>query len=115
MTHDFFTEQPIKGLTADVNHSSQTPADCFKGARIYYIHRVLHDWPEDKAREILLNLKPAFAQGHSRLVVNEVVLPPSGATSDQTSLDLTMMALVSGEERSEKAWSDLIEFCGFRI
>lgn len=61
------------------------------------------------------NIKPAMTKGHSRLVINEVVLPSKGATLDQTSLDLTMMALVSGRERTEEDWSRLIESCGLRV
>ncbi|KAK4498624.1 hypothetical protein PRZ48_011283 [Zasmidium cellare] len=108
MAHDFFTEQPIKEYcTIGKIGYPATTRPCLPDR--------LHGRPEDKAREILQNLKPAFVRGHSRLVVNEVVLPPRGATSDQTSLDLTMMALVSGGERSEEAWSNLIESCGFRV
>ncbi|KAI9729020.1 MAG: hypothetical protein M1828_000105 [Chrysothrix sp. TS-e1954] len=39
MGHDFFTKQPIQGAAA------------------YFMHSVLHDWPDDKALEILYNLK----------------------------------------------------------
>ena len=40
--HDFFTEQPVKG------------------ARAYYLHSILHDWPDERAKAILEMLKPAL-------------------------------------------------------
>ncbi|KAL4746853.1 hypothetical protein BDW72DRAFT_183937 [Aspergillus terricola var. indicus] len=94
--HDFFTEQPVKA------------------ARAYYLHSVLHDWPDDLCRKILANLVAAMKPGYSKLLINENVIPNTGAYWETTSLDLIMMQLGSGE-RTERQWRSLLESAGLRI
>ena len=43
------------------------------------------------------------------------VLADEQAAWQHLSLDLTMMAQVSSQERTEKEWSDLIGSCGLKI
>ncbi|CAI7573252.1 unnamed protein product [Penicillium palitans] len=94
--HDFFTEQPVKG------------------ARAYYMHSVLHDWPDDLCRKILANTVAAMKPGYSKLLVNENVIPDTGAYWETTSLDLIMMEIGSGE-RTERQWHALLESAGLKI
>ncbi|BCS20287.1 uncharacterized protein APUU_20719A [Aspergillus puulaauensis] len=94
--HDFFTEQPVKG------------------ARAYYMHSVLHDWPDNLGRKILANLVAAMKPGYSKLLVNENVIPDTGAYWETTSLDIIMMQIGSGE-RTERQWRALLESAGLKI
>ncbi|KAJ5172351.1 hypothetical protein N7492_004944 [Penicillium capsulatum] len=94
--HDFFTEQPVKG------------------ARAYYLHSVLHDWPDHICHKILLNLVDAMKPGYSRLLINENLIPDRGAYWETTSLDLIMMEIGSGE-RTERQWRTLLGNVGLRI
>lgn len=81
-THDFFTEQPVKG------------------ARAYFMRSILHDWPDYKCRIILRHLKDAMEPGYSRILVNDVVralrypqFPPSSPlvlTLYRRSLQISM-------------------------
>ncbi|KAJ5189077.1 Winged helix-turn-helix transcription repressor DNA-binding [Penicillium cf. griseofulvum] len=95
-SHDFFTEQPVKG------------------ARAYYMHSVLHDWPDELCRKILANTVAAMRPGYSKLLVNENVIPDTGAYWETTSLDLIMMEIGSGE-RTERQWHVLLESAGLKI
>ncbi|RAL10943.1 S-adenosyl-L-methionine-dependent methyltransferase [Aspergillus homomorphus CBS 101889] len=94
--YNFFTEQKVKG------------------ARAYYLHSILHDWPDDTCRRILANLVAAMTPGYSKLLVNENVIPDTGAYWETTSLDLIMMSVGSGE-RTEGQWRGLLESAGLRI
>lgn len=47
--------------------------------------------------------------GYSRLLINEYVIPVTGAHWEATSLDLMMMSLMSSKERTEDDWCGLIE------
>ncbi|KAJ5163998.1 Winged helix-turn-helix transcription repressor DNA-binding [Penicillium coprophilum] len=94
--HDFFTEQPVKG------------------ARAYYMHSVLHDWPDELCRKILANTVAAMRPGYSKVLVNENVIPDTGAYWETTSLDLIMMEIGSGE-RTERQWHSLLESVGLKI
>ncbi|KAI3055099.1 hypothetical protein CBS147353_11362 [Aspergillus niger] len=91
MKYDFHQEQPIKG------------------ARAYYIHSTLHNWPDSVCDSILANVKAAMKQGYSKLLINENVLPVTGAHWETTGLDMMMLTLFSSQERTEKMWYDLIE------
>ncbi|KAH9905020.1 S-adenosyl-L-methionine-dependent methyltransferase [Xylariomycetidae sp. FL2044] len=98
MGYDFFTEQPIKG------------------ARVYYMHTVLHDWPDEKAADIARGVMRAMKPGYSRLLVHENVIPPMAQDPEQTTLDRIMMTLLGGKERSAADWSELLEGkCGLKI
>ena len=52
MTHDFFTEQPVKG------------------ADVYFFRAIFHDWPEKYCVKILKSLIPALKKG-SRVVIQD--------------------------------------------
>ncbi|KAE8151969.1 O-methyltransferase [Aspergillus avenaceus] len=91
MEYDFHTEQPVKG------------------ARAYFIHSILHNWPDDVCESILAQAKKAMKPGYSRLLLNENVVPDTGAHWETTGLDMIMLALFSSEERTRTAWYDLIE------
>ncbi|OQE46563.1 hypothetical protein PENCOP_c001G01452 [Penicillium coprophilum] len=98
MEYDFHQEQPVKG------------------ARAYYIHSTLHNWPDDVCESILARVKEAMKPGYSRLLINENVVPHIGAHWETTGLDMLMLTLFSSEERTSTAWYDLIERrAGLRI
>ncbi|KAI9652255.1 MAG: hypothetical protein M1831_007103 [Alyxoria varia] len=97
MSHDFLTEQPVKG------------------ARAYYLHHILHDWPDDGCRKILEALKPAMKKGESRVLINEVVVPAQGAIMSDTTHDMIMMNLFGARERDEGAWHDLLGSVGMKV
>ncbi|KAI1800861.1 S-adenosyl-L-methionine-dependent methyltransferase [Daldinia bambusicola] len=88
--YDFFTPQPIKG------------------ARAYYLHIVLHNWPDDKATEILKNTADAMEPGYSKILIYEDVVSMRELSIQATFADMTMMALCSSAERSENDWHRLV-------
>jgi len=97
MAHDFFTPQPIRG------------------ARAYYLHSVLHDWPDPLCRQILLNIISAMKPGYSKILINDHVIPEKGAYYETTALDIVMMNLFSAGERREKSWNELLNSIGLKV
>ena len=91
MGHDFFTPQPVRG------------------AKVYHLKSVLHDWPDESCRQILSNLKSAMEKGYSRILINEMVIQDQGADWFSTSMDILMMMVVGAHERREREWKALIE------
>jgi len=54
--------------------------------------------------------------GHSRLLINEHIIPRAGSHWEVTYMDVYMMALYGARERTEAEWRDLLEGkCGLRI
>ncbi|KAJ9213428.1 hypothetical protein DTO166G4_4871 [Paecilomyces variotii] len=97
MAHDFFLPQPVQG------------------SRAYFMHAVLHDWPDDKAKQLLSNTREAMVKGYSKLFVYEIVLPPTGASISQATMDVNMMSLLSASERTQSAWERLLGDAGLKI
>ena len=86
------------------------------GARAYYLHQILHDWPDEQCRQILRCLKPALlADAGSRILINEMVVPPTGASMNNSAYDLIMMAMSSASARGERGWRDLISSAGLKV
>ena len=95
--HDFFTEQPVKG------------------AKVYFMHSVLHDWSDENARKILTPTKKALKPGYSKILINENVVNDQGADWKVTSFDWTMLAVGGACERTETQWRDLLGSVGLKI
>lgn len=112
MEHDFFTKQPVKGMCPSTTRIHQLT---LSGARAYYMHSCLHDWPDSKAHDILTSLKPGMTKGYSKLLINENVVPDQGAHWLSTALDIVMMANFSAKERTEQNWRALLQSAGFKI
>ena len=85
------------------------------GAKAYYMHGVLHDWPDASALRILENQKSAMRPGYSRLLIHDHVVGRALDHPHATAYDLTMMGMVAGKERTEGDWQDLVARAGMRV
>jgi O-methyltransferase domain/Dimerisation domain len=85
------------------------------GADAYLLSRVLHDWDDAEALAILRACRRATADDATLLVV-EAVLPPRAADDPAAvRMDLHMLALLHGRERSEAEFRALLATAGFRL
>lgn len=97
MKYDFFTPQPIKG------------------ARAYYYRCVFHNWPDKDCISILQNTAAAMERGYSKLLIFEWILPDSGTPLYPALLDINMMTLLNGVERTRGQWTALLEAAGLKV
>jgi len=84
------------------------------GADAYFLRHIIHDWDDEKAGLILRNIRRAMPEG-ARLLVVEHVLPPGDTPSFGKLLDLNMLLLPGGVERTEAVFRRLFEGAGFRL
>jgi hypothetical protein len=84
------------------------------GADAYFLRHIIHDWDDDRALAILRNIRRAMPEG-ARLLVVEHVLPPGNEPSFGKLLDLNMLLLPGGLERTEAEFRKLYEDAGFRL
>jgi hypothetical protein len=90
-------------------------AEVPSGADAYLLSRVLHDWDDEAAHRILATCRAAMASG-SRLVIADVVLPASAADNPHAiRMDLLMLLLLGGHERTEDAFRRLLAGAGFEL
>lgn len=81
----------------------------FVGARVYFLHNIIHDWDDDKARVTLKHLAAAMKKGYSKLLLWEYVLPAKNVPPTLATLDWEMMTFWAASERSEGQWKALLE------
>ncbi|KAF2967108.1 hypothetical protein GQX73_g6483 [Xylaria multiplex] len=86
-----------------------------KGARIYFMKFILHDYADEQCMQILRNVKASMVKGYSYLVINDFILPDVGCGLLQSQWDLMMMVLLSSMERTEAQWRALLESAGLSI
>ncbi len=84
------------------------------GGDAYVFSRVLHDWPEAKARLLLENARKAITEG-GVLLLWEAVVPPGDEPSLTKDIDLTMLFLLGGAERTEAEWRTMLDATGFDL
>jgi len=84
------------------------------GGDVYVMSRVLHDWPDDKAALLLANCRKAISDD-GILLIRDSVLPEGDAASQAKQIDLTMLIMTGGMERSEDEWRSLLLPAGFNL
>lgn len=84
------------------------------GADAYLLSHVIHDWDEHRALAVLRNCREAM-NPDGRLLLVEMVIPPGDEPHPGKMLDMVMMSLTGGMERSEGEYRELLEAVGFRL
>ncbi len=85
------------------------------GADAYVLKHIVHDWPEEQALRILRNVRAAIKPG-GKLLIAEMVIPEQGDQPHSGKLvDLWLMLLVGGRERTPGQYADLLARAGFRL
>ena len=70
-------------------------ADC------YVMSNIVHDWADDEARAILRAVREAAATD-STLLLMEFVVPEADGDFEATDIDIDVLVLVAGRERTER-------------
>jgi len=84
------------------------------GADAYLMRHIIHDWDDDKAAKILQNVHRAMSK-EGRLLVVEGVIPSGNEPCFGKLLDLTMLVIPGGKERTEAEYRKLFEAGGFQL
>ncbi|MBT3154598.1 hydroxyneurosporene methyltransferase [Streptomyces sp. CHD11] len=86
-----------------------------EGGDAYVLKHIVHDWPKDQALRILRNVR-ASIRPDGRLLLMEMVVPdkPNSAHSSKL-VDLWLMLLVGGMERTAAQYGELLTEAGFRL
>jgi hypothetical protein len=94
-----------------------------QGGDVYLLSWILHDWSDEQALRILRACRAAGGDD-ARLVIVEVLLPPratalegthSGVIADPYTIDLQMLLLTGGRERTAAEYADLLSEAGYQI
>jgi O-methyltransferase domain len=83
------------------------------GGDLYVLKYILHDWDDDRCVTILRNIGKGVAPG-GRVVVAEHLVAPHDGPDPAKWMDLHMMAMPGGRERTEAEYATLFARAGFR-
>jgi hypothetical protein len=94
------------------------PTDFFqsvpKGADGHLLKFILHDWNDDECASILRNCRAAIVPG-GRLMVLEVVVPDAPGPDFSHVMDLNMLVMTGGMERTAAEYEALFARGGWRL
>lgn len=83
-------------------------------ADIYLIKRILHDWDDDQCAAILRNCRAAMRPG-GRVLAIDAVIGEDNLPHQAKTIDLLMMALLPGRERTREEFAALFDTAGLRL
>ena len=84
------------------------------GGDLYLLKSILHDWPDDKCEEIVKCVHRSAPEG-SRLVLVEMLLPDTLQPSPVTLMDMNMLVMLGGRERTAGEYTSLLQRCGYEV
>ena len=95
VTGDFFSEVP-------------------RGAQLYVLKSIIHDWDDDAALQILANCRAAMTR-EARLLLIERVIGEPNVVEEAKLFDINMLAMLGGRERTAGEYRALLESAGLRL
>lgn len=85
-----------------------------EGADAYLMRHIIHDWDDEKSLTILRNCRAAMPVDGKLLVV-ESVIPPGNDPFGGKFLDLVMLMIPGGKERTAAEYQAIYEEAGFDL
>ncbi len=95
------------------------PCDFFTsvpgGGDAYIMKHIIHDWYDDKASLILKNIATAMGAKKGKVILLEAVIAPGGAPDFGKFIDIEMLLVPGGKERTEAEFRALFDSAGFTL
>ena len=85
-----------------------------RDADAYLMKMVLHDWNDEQCLQILNNCSKAM-RPESKLLVIEAVIPEGNDPHPGKFMDINMLAMTGGRERTEKEFASLFANAGLKL
>jgi len=83
-------------------------------ADAYLLKMILHDWDDEKSVDILKNIARSMRPG-GRVLVMESVIPESDQPHPGKFMDINMLAMTGGRERTEAEFAELFRRGGLKL
>ena len=84
------------------------------GGDAHILKWIIHDWDDEKSSVILRNSHRALAE-NGKLILVEAVVPSGSELHFSKFMDLNMLVMTGGHERTEAEFRRLYEASGFRL
>ncbi|HUE22151.1 MAG TPA: class I SAM-dependent methyltransferase [Bryobacteraceae bacterium] len=97
----------IEPIAGDFFHDDLPPAD------LYSLGRILHDWPEDRIRLLLLKICEMLPAGGALLVAEKLLDEDKSGPTAVHMQSLNMLVCTEGRERTLAEYTALLHEAGF--
>ena len=88
--------------------------DSMPKADAYLLMNIIHDWPDTESIKILSAIRHAMSK-RARVLIIETVVPGAPGPHLSKELDIAMMALPGGMERTQEEYASLAAKCDLRL
>jgi hypothetical protein len=99
-------------------HLTLQPGDFFRDdlptCDAYLLMEIIHDWGDEESIAILQAVRRA-APPHARLLVIETIVPDDPGPDWSKMLDIHMLTLLGGRQRTQQEYEELLAQSGFRF
>jgi hypothetical protein len=85
-----------------------------EGADTYLLSMILHDWSDPEAHRLLAAIRAAAPAG-AQLLAFELVTPDGAEPHMAKMIDLTMLGMLTGRERTQAEYRLMLEQAGFKF
>jgi hypothetical protein len=85
------------------------------GGDAYIMKHIIHDWDDARALKILRNIRDVIGGAPGRVILLESVLPAGNAPDFGKIIDLEMLAMPGGRERTADEFDALFAQAGFEL
>src|SRR5262249_28254755 len=103
---------PLPGVSFVTGDVFTTPAP--EGGDVYLIRHLMHDYDDRDCIRILANVRRAM-RPQGRVLVLEAPLPSDDSPGPGRWLDLQVMLLCGGRERTGEGYAGLVREAGLRL
>jgi O-methyltransferase domain/Dimerisation domain len=84
------------------------------GSDLYILKRILHDWDDAACVQILSHCKKAMKE-NTKLLIIEAIVPDDNSRDFIKDIDLAMLVLFGGKERTYEQWQKLFHAAGLQF
>ena len=85
-----------------------------EGCDAYIMKHIIHDWDDELSNKILKNIAQAM-HAHAKLLIVEMVVPEGNEPHFSKLMDLGMLVLPGGVERTREEFHTLLAGAGLRL
>lgn len=85
-----------------------------EGADLHLLQQIVHDWNDERATRLPQNCHRALIPDGKLLIV-EMIIPKDNRPSPAQAMDLNMLVLLGGQERTGKDFERLLRAAGFQL
>ena len=86
---------------------------CLRAATFYLLQHILHDWDDENCLKILRGCCAAMGSSSTLLVVENIMPESPAEATNVVMLDIHMMAVLGGRERTFPEYEALLTSAGF--